>query len=69
MGCLTVDVSMRQDVSHMGDSNDFRQLQVRLSADLYDRLEAHATERIVSKRYLVERAIASLLDRLDGQAA
>jgi predicted transcriptional regulator len=53
----------------MGESHEFRQLQIRVRADLFDRLEAQATERIVSKRYLVERAIASLLDRLEGEAA
>jgi predicted transcriptional regulator len=60
---------MEHDLPHMGESHEFRQLQIRLSADLYDRLDAQATERIVSKRYLVERAIASLLDRLEGEAA
>lgn len=49
--------------------NDRVQMQVRLPAPLLKRVEKEATKRVISKTYLVERALNDLLDRWDAESA
>jgi predicted transcriptional regulator len=48
--------------------NDRVQMQVRLPASLLKRVEKEATKRVISKTYLVERALSDLLDRWDAES-
>lgn len=44
------------------------QMQVRLPAMVSKRLEKEAARRVVSKNFLVERAIAEALERWESEA-
>lgn len=43
------------------------QMQVRLAPKLYDRLEKEAARRVVSKTFLVERALTQALEEWEDE--